>query len=148
MTKIKAKNLKIAGTKLNIPVDGIIDIDANGIASVSEKAARVLVNGTNDWEYFDDSEEETADAGKDLISNLKKMTIEQLIELAKEAGYPEEEYTKFANAKKNAAKLMAAYLTKKYNEASVKAAEDELKADEDDSEEETADAGKESEEVK
>ena len=45
MTKIKAKNLKIAGTKLNIPVDGIIDIDANGIASVSEKAARVLVNG-------------------------------------------------------------------------------------------------------
>lgn len=107
--KIKAKNSKVFGIKLNVPVDGLIEIDANGVAEVSEKAANMLVNGTNDWEYSKDNE------GDEVLAGLKKMTLPQMIEMAKEAGYPESEYQKFAKKEK----LMLAYLTKKYNEAKL-----------------------------
>ena len=112
--KIKAKNSKIFGIKLNVPVDGLIEIDANGVAEVSEKAANMLVNGTNDWEYSKDSEGD-GNEGDEVLAGLKKMTLPQMIEMAKEAGYPESEYQKFAKKEK----LMLAYLTKKYNEAKL-----------------------------
>ena len=44
-----------------------------------------------------------------------------MIETATEAGYPEGEWKKFASNTKNAAKLMAAYLIKKYNESKLNA---------------------------
>lgn len=113
--KIKAKNSKVFGIKLNVPVDGLIEIDANGVAEVSEKAAKMLVNGTNDWEYFNDSEGDDGNEVDEVISGLKKMTLAQMIDMAKEAGYPESEYQKFAKKEK----LMLAYLIKKYNEAKL-----------------------------
>ena len=112
--KIKAKNSKVFGINLNVPVDGLIEIDANGVAEVSEKAANMLVNGTNDWEYSKDSEGD-GNEGDEVLAGLKKMTLPQMIEMAKEAGYPESEYQKFAKKEK----LMLAYLTKKYNEAKL-----------------------------
>ena len=112
--KIKAKNSKVFGIKLNVPVDGLIEIDANGVAEVSGKAAKMLVNGTNDWEYSKDSEGD-GNEGDEVLAGLKKMTLPQMIEMAKEAGYPESEYQKFAKKEK----LMLAYLTKKYNEAKL-----------------------------
>ena len=127
MVKIKAKNLKVSGMKLCVPVDGVIDIDANGYADVSEKAAKILVSGTNDWEYEETSSD---DSSENMTTQLKKMSLDELVNLAKEVGYSEDEYSKFANAKKNAAKLMVAYLTKKYNEAQAAQAEQELKDDE------------------
>lgn len=113
--KIKAKNSKVFGIKLNVPVDGLIEIDANGVAEVSGKAAKMLVNGTNDWEYFNDSEGVDGNEVDEVISGLKKMTLAQMIDMAKEAGYPESEYQKFAKKEK----LMLAYLIKKYNEAKL-----------------------------
>ena len=113
--KIKAKNSKVFGIKLNVPVDGLIEIDANGVAEVSGKAAKMLVNGTNDWEYFNDSEGDDGNEVDEVISGLKKMTLAQMIDMAKEAGYPESEYQKFAKKEK----LMLAYLIKKYNEAKL-----------------------------
>lgn len=112
--RIKAKNSKVFGIKLNVPVDGLIEIDANGVAEVSVKAANMLVNGTNDWEYSKDSEGD-GNEGDEVLAGLKKMTLPQMIEMAKEAGYPESEYQKFAKREK----LMLAYLTKKYNEAKL-----------------------------
>lgn len=112
--KIKAKNSKVFGIKLNIPVDGLIEIDANGVVEVSEKAANMLVNGTNDWEYSKDVEGDGNEVDE-VLEGLKKMTLPQMIEMAKEAGYPESEYQKFAKKEK----LMLAYLTKKYNEAKL-----------------------------
>ena len=113
--KIKAKNSKVFGIKLNVPVDGLIEIDANGVAEVSEKAAQMLVNGTNDWEYFNDNEGGNDNEVDEVINGLKKMTLAQMIDMAKEAGYPESEYQKFAKKEK----LMLAYLIKKYNEAKL-----------------------------
>ena len=113
--KIKAKNSKVFGIKLNVPVDGLIEIDANGVAEVSEKAAQMLVNGTNDWEYFNDSEGDDGNEVDEVINGLKKMTLSQMIDMANEAGYPESEYQKFAKKEK----LMLAYLIKKYNEAKL-----------------------------
>lgn len=112
--RIKAKNSKVFGIKLNVPVDGLIEIDANGVAEVSVKAANMLVNGTNDWEYCKDNDGDVNEVDEVLLG-LKKMTLPEMIEMANEAGYPESEYQKFAKKEK----LMLAYLTKKYNEAKL-----------------------------
>ena len=50
--KIQAKNKNIKSMKLSVPVDGLIEIDANGIVEVSEECGRMLIEGTNDWEKF------------------------------------------------------------------------------------------------
>lgn len=129
-TEIKAKNSHIKSMKLNVPYDGAIDIDANGIAFVSEKAAKALVNGTNDWEYvkkenpIDEDEKSNNKSEKSeeeqVVSEIKQMQLEGMIQMAKEMNYPEKEWSRFAKKEK----LMAAYLIKKYNEAKL-AEEDE-----------------------
>lgn len=120
--KIKAKNPSVKSMALIIPVDGKIEIDANGIVDVSDKAAKMLVNGTKDWDYYDkplingndDSNNEKSE-DEVVVSGIKKMKLEEMIAMANEAGYPESEWKRFS--KKD--KLMAAYLIKKYNEAKL-----------------------------
>ena len=141
--KIQAIDEKLRSTKLQVPYDGLISIDANGVAEVSEKAAEILVKGTNDWKYLkgrnntnkaekveenastepeptedissldEESSETEEDETKTIIEGIKKMSLEDMLSMAKEAGYPKSEYEKFA--KKD--KMMAAYLIKKYNES-------------------------------
>lgn len=119
--KIKAKNPSVKSMKLIIPIDGMIDIDANSIADVSEKAAELLVNKTNDWSYLDEEKENQEKGGKEIdedakvIAGIKKMEIGEMIATAKEAEYPEDEWAKFSEKPK----LMAAYLIKKYNEVKL-----------------------------
>lgn len=121
MVKIKAKNPAVKGMKLIVPIDGTIDINANGIAEVSENAATLLVNKTNDWEYLDSSKDnkstkvEDEDEDAQVIAGIKKMKLEEMIAMAKEAEYPENEWGKFSQK----SKMMAAYLIKKYNEAKL-----------------------------
>lgn len=120
--KIKSKNPKLASMKLNVPVDGQISIDANGIAEVSAKCAVALVKGTNDWEYLpkaaeieeaDDDEEETEESERDKFeAHLKTLKLDQLKSLAEEGEMPKEEWEKLGSKK-----LMIAYLLKKYDEA-------------------------------
>ena len=43
--KIKAKNSDIKSMKLSVPLDGIIEIDANGVAEVSTKCGKMLIEG-------------------------------------------------------------------------------------------------------
>lgn len=118
--KIKAKNPSVKSMKLIVPIDGMIDIDANGVAEVTEKAAELLVNKTNDWSYVDSDvkkqvEKEIVDEDAQVVAGIKKMKIEEMIAMAKEAEYPEAEWNKFSQKPK----LMAAYLIKKYNEAKL-----------------------------
>jgi hypothetical protein len=125
--KIKARNSKVASMKLCVPVDGVIDIDANGVAEVSPKCAAVLVKGTNDWDYVkkaaaekevEEEEDDTEDVGEDLsdrerFSNwLDSLSVSQMKDYAKEGNLPEDEYEKLSSKK-----LMKAYLLKKYDEA-------------------------------
>lgn len=128
MTKIHSINKSVRSMKLTVPYDGTIEIDANGIVEVSDACADALVHGTHDWEYADKAEEvvETdkaeevvEDEDTKIISGIKKLSLEEMIETATEAGYPEGEWKKFASNTKNAAKLMAAYLIKKYNESKL-----------------------------
>lgn len=130
--KIKAKNNTVKSMQLMIPYDGIIEIDNDGIAEVSEKAAKVLVECTNDWEYADEKEtnaetdnadetttseadivDETAtseEKNDEIIDGIRNMSLDAMITMATEAGYPEKDWKKYA--KKD--KLMAAYLIKQY----------------------------------
>lgn len=135
MAKIKAIDPTIKGMSLCVPVDGIISIDANGVAVVSDKAAKILIEGTNDWEMYaegkgtekaekageqapNDAEQapETATEDDEVIDGIKNMNLQELITMAEEAGYDKAEWEKFTNkTEKSAVKLMSAYLIKKYN---------------------------------
>lgn len=123
--KIKAKNSKIASMRLCVPVDGVISIDHNGVADVSPKCAAMLVKGTNDWDYLksekaaEAEEEETEEAAEEEMTERDKfaaeldgMSVEQMKDYAKEAGFSEKEYEKLKTKK-----LMKAYLLKKFDDA-------------------------------
>lgn len=143
--KIKAKNQNIKSMKLSVPVDGLIEIDDNGIAEVSERCGKMLINGTRDWEEFEadkvtgktnkdgeqgeedvnESEIENSDSmddskattDKEIIAGLNELSLDSCIEAAKEAGYPESEWEKLAKNEKAAEKLMRKYLVRKYRES-------------------------------
>lgn len=119
--KIKSKNPKIVSMKLCVPFDGIVQIDENGIVDVSPKCAVQLVTGTNDWEYLKKEENKAIDTNveeeeeelteRELLQRaLGKMSLVEMKNMAKEAGYNEKEWGKIATKK-----LMSAYLLKKFD---------------------------------
>ena len=121
--KIKAINPKISNTKLIVPIDGVINVDTEGVAEVSAKCAVQLVNNTSDWEYFKSGSEEVEDEQEDeteqieehrseLKDQLDEMKLSEMKEMAEEAGLPEEEWKKLGSKK-----LMSAYLLKKFDKA-------------------------------
>ena len=143
--KIQAKNKNIKSMKLSVPVDGLIEIDANGIVEVSEECGRMLIEGTNDWEKFGEGKDtkngkkgsekapasvkkeegkEEGDEGqlsdKEAIEALQQLSLADCIETAKAAGYPEKEWEKLSKNEKSAEKLMRTYLVKKYKDSMKK----------------------------
>lgn len=128
-TEIKALNPHVRGMKLIVPFDGTIEINSQGIAIVSEKAAEALVRGTNEWDYVNkvNSKDKTENNDSNIeksedelvVAGIKKMKLEDMLNMAREAGYPEKEWERFSKKEK----LMAAYLIKKYNEAKLESEE-------------------------
>ena len=118
--KLKTSNASLCGSRLTVPVDGTIQIDRNGEINVSEACAKHLLT-LPEWQAVAGKKaaEETAaeataeDQDKVVIDQIRAMSLDEMLETAAEAGYPEDEFKKF---KKNP-KLMAAYLVKKYKAA-------------------------------
>ena len=118
--KLKTSNASLYGSRLTVPVDGTIQIDRNGEINVSEVCARHLLT-LPEWLAVGEGVKEDAapaaetaeDQDKAIIDQIRAMSLEEMLETAAEAGYPEDEFKKF---KKNP-KLMAAYLAKKYKAA-------------------------------
>lgn len=118
--KLKTSNASLYGSRLTVPVDGTIQIDRNGEINVSEACARHLLT-LPEWAVVGKAAKEeevpaaepAEDQDKAIIDQIRAMSLEEMLETAAEAEYPEDEYKKF---KKNA-KLMAAYLVKKYKAA-------------------------------
>ena len=124
MAKIKSINPQVKGIQLQVPIDGLISVDANGFAVVSDKCAELLINGTSDWESAD-AEHDADDAEEqDFITKVKKMTLDEMVQLCEELGFDQNEYKKLLN-KKTSEKLLAGYLIKKYSELEAAAEEDE-----------------------
>lgn len=118
--KLKTSNASLYGSRLTVPVDGTIQIDRNGEINVSEACARHLLTlpewlavGKGVKEDAAPAAETAEDQDKAIIDQIRAMSLEEMLETAAEAEYPEDEYKKF---KKNS-KLMAAYLVKKYKAA-------------------------------
>lgn len=118
--KLKTSNASLYGSRLTVPVDGTIQIDQNGEINVSEACAHHLLT-LPEWAVVGKATKEdevpaaepAEDQDKTIIGQIRAMSLEEMLETAAEAEYPEDEYKKF---KKNA-KLMAAYLVKKYKAA-------------------------------
>ena len=118
--KLKTSNASLYGSRLTVPVDGTIQIDRNGEINVSEVCARHLLTlpewlavGKGVKEDAAPAAETAEDQDKAIIDQIRAMSLEEMLETAAEAEYPEDEYKKF---RKNS-KLMAAYLVKKYKAA-------------------------------
>jgi hypothetical protein len=133
--KIVTEKQELKGTKLIVPIDGTINIDSNGIAEVSPKAAALLVKSISYWAFFkednlrkkveedpddkepsedDDNsekkvEEDPDDESKKIKENLESKTLKELLTLVGELNIPEQEYKNIKNSKK----LMVAFLLKK-----------------------------------
>ena len=134
MVQIKAKNETVRKMNLIMPEDGMVEINAEGIAEVSEKCAEIMTTCTSDWERVDvitehNKENENSDDNNDndeederaqLEAKVKKATIEELKTICKEMEFDEDEYGKLS--KKNLQK----YILNKY---------DKLVENEDDEEE-------------
>lgn len=128
MAKIKSINPQVKGIQLQVPIDGLISVDANGFAVVSDKCAELLIKGTSDWESAD-AEHDADDAEEqDFITKVKKMTLDEMVKLCEELGFDQNEYKKLLG-KKTSEKLLAGYLIKKYSE--LEAAAEEGEDDED-----------------
>ena len=120
--KLKTSNASLYGSRLTVPVDGTIQIDRNGEINVSEVCARHLLT-LPEWLAVGEGVKEDAapaaetaeDQDKAIIDQIRAMSLEEMLKIAAEAEYPEDEYKKF---KKNS-KLMAAYLVKKYKAAAA-----------------------------
>lgn len=131
--KIVSKGKKVVSTKLIVPIDGMIEIDNEGIADVSAKCAAILVNNTNDWEFLkkqketaiaeapeetveeESSEEENEDSEEQseekMLEELNSSSLEQLRSMCAEAEFPEKEWKNLSK------KLLVKYMLKKYEEA-------------------------------
>lgn len=138
--KIKLKNNKLGITNLIVPIDGMISINPEGVAEVSEQCGEILLGQIDNWEKVvkktaaetttpaaDEKTEETKKDSKEedskeeneeltdeqIIEGIKSLSLEEAINLAKESGYPEKEWKKMS-AKAN---LMSAYLIKKFKQS-------------------------------
>ena len=137
MAKIKSINPQVKGIQLQVPIDGLISVDANGFAVVSDKCAELLIKGTSDWESAD-AEHDADDAEEqDFITKVKKMTLDEMVKLCEELGFDQNEYKKLLG-KKTSEKLLAGYLIKKYSELEA-AAEEGEDADGDDNQNDAED---------
>lgn len=123
MVQIKAKNETVRKMNLIMPEDGMVEINAEGIAEVSEKCAEIMTTCTPDWERVDvitehNKENENSDDNNDndeedertqLEAKVKKANIEELKAICKEMEFDEDEYGKLS--KKNLQK----YILDKYD---------------------------------
>ena len=140
--KIKAKNPKsVAGTRLIVPVDGLIAIDSEGVVEVSDACAEILVNQTFDWDYAEpkrgaeekvveeeeEQEEEEPTEREKFEEELKSMTVAQMKKLCADGGLPEGEWKNLNKA------LLAQYLLSKYDDI---ANAEEVEEEEEEEEEE------------
>jgi hypothetical protein len=142
MAKIKSINPQVKGIQLQVPIDGLISVDANGFAVVSDKCAELLIKGTSDWESAD-AEHDADDAEEqDFITKVKKMTLDEMVKLCEELGFDQNEYKKLLG-KKTSEKLLAGYLIKKYSE--LEAAAEEGEDDEDVDDQNDSESGSEAE---
>lgn len=134
MAKIKSINPQVKGIQLQVPIDGLISVDANGFAVVSDKCAELLIKGTSDWESAD-AEHDADDNSEeqDFITKVKKMTLDEMVQLCEELGFDQNEYKKLLG-KKTSEKLLAGYLIKKYSELEAAAEEGEDVDNQNDSE--------------
>lgn len=117
--KVRIKTKSIKSTKLIMPIDGLVEINADGIAEVSEKCAEIMVNKTNSWEMVDSVVEaeaevpETAEETRaDFEKKIRLMKFAELKEFAIESGCDENEVNSITSKKE-----MVNYLLNQYDSA-------------------------------
>lgn len=133
--KLKTDDSSLFSRKLNIPIDGEVQISKKGVVLVSDDAADLLLARHNSFYSTDSKEKEKEDEDNDendgddedqndsegdsetdeekekaiaeKAKDLEKFTLKQLIELAKNSQIPEEQYKSAKNSKKEMIKFLS-----------------------------------------
>jgi hypothetical protein len=122
--KIISKNKALFGKAVNLPVDGKVKISESGELEVSQEAAELLVNGSSHYYYSvsaaeeiedeeiedieEDNEDEDIEEDIFTVESLMELSLKDMKDMAKSAGYPGAEYVKIRTKKE-----MAEYLVSK-----------------------------------
>ena len=128
MKIIKVKHTAHHGKKLNVPVDGHVDVSKDGTIEVSDEAANHLLTLESEFEEVAPKKVENEKKNEGDDDGLNSLLLEDLVELAKTSGYEEKEYKKFAKNKK----LMIVFLRKKADEKLLDESEESDDDDESD----------------
>jgi hypothetical protein len=134
--QIKTNKESNFGIKIKLPIDGVVEIDNNGIVEVSEDCGNLMVEQSPEsWEIVEskskttpikkkvveESEENPADENSErvegsetsnmdgVIEELKSMKLPELIDLVKKSNHPETEWIKYKSNKL----LLTNYIIKK-----------------------------------
>lgn len=87
MAQIKSKHPNFQNCTLNAPIDGEITV-VDGIAEVSDELAPLLLANETDWEALEELEEEleeeTEETEEEKTDGLDELTLEEMIDLAKQ----------------------------------------------------------------
>jgi hypothetical protein len=130
MKSIKINDESFFGKSINIPFDGEVKLDENGVVSVSDEAAEQLIEGTSDWtlvtktikkkpviEEVEETEEdetvveeeneELTETEEEEVVSLDSLSVEELIQICEEANFPKSEWGKYTKSKKALEKYIA-----------------------------------------
>lgn len=137
--KIKSKRTSDYGKKKNLPIVGVVKISKEGILEVEENVADLMINNFDgSWEILDskkssgssksskdegkteggepDSNDGDEDEGNDSDSDgltekqMEELSLEELINIAKEAGLKEPSYRKFKGKKSTMIKYLSKHM--------------------------------------
>lgn len=99
--KIKSKSSALFGKKVNLPIDGEVEISTDGTLEVSEKCANLLVEKTEHYSYVesetkkddskDDSTKKVTKPVTDKKADKKAVKVEKTEELEDEEDESEED---------------------------------------------------------
>lgn len=98
--KIKAKSTSMYGKKINLPIDGEVKIDENGILEVSSECANLLVEKTENYSFVEEKEATTkkddkkkSETEKSKKSETTKKSSKKVEEVEEDEEETEEEET-------------------------------------------------------
>ena len=123
MKKVVVKQSAHHGKKLNVPVDGTVEVSKDGTVEVSDQAARHLLSIPDEFAEHESEQKKSEDTEEG--DGLDSLELADLIEIAQKSEYDGEEYKKFLKNKK----LMIIFLRKKADEKILSESEEAKSAE-------------------
>jgi hypothetical protein len=95
--KIKSTLPQFYGKEIKVPVDGKVTLDNEGCFDATEEAAEALLG--DGWISCEPIKEDEDVEKESFSDGLKKLSLEELIQVCEEAEFPASEWGKYKKSK-------------------------------------------------